>query len=60
MHTVIFVGWIELLVSVIGIGLVYVGRIELVSVVDFVVLVDNLSSVKIWTESFPPDEIVKN
>ena len=52
MHTVIF--------GVIGIGLVSVGRIELVSVVDFVVFVDNFSSVKIWTESFPPDEIVKN
>ena len=64
MHTVIFgvifVGGIELMVSVSEIGLVSVGRIELVSVVDFVVFVDNFSSVKIWTESFPPDEIVKN
>ena len=71
MHTVIFgvifVGGIELVVSVSGIGLVFVGRIELVSVVDFVVFVDdfvvfvdNFSSVKMWTESFPPDEIVKN
>ena len=59
MHTVIlgviFVGGIELMVSANGIGLV-----ELVFVVDFVASVDNLSSVKIWTESFPPDEIVKN
>ena len=49
MHTVIFGCGVELVVSVSGIGLVSVGRIELVSVVDFV----------IWT-SFPPDEIVKN
>ena len=48
------------MVSVSGIGLVSVGRIELVSVVDFIVFVDNFSSVKIWTESFPPDEIEKN
>ena len=65
MHTVIFgvifVGGIELMVSVSEIGLVSVGRIELVSVVDFVVFVDNFSSSKIWTwTSFPPDEIVKN
>ena len=58
MHTVIlgviFVGGIELMVSANGIGLV-----ELVFVVDFVASVDNLSSVKIWTESFPPGEIAK-
>ena len=63
MHTVIigvtFVGGIELMVSVNGIGLVSVGKIELVFVVDFVAFVDNLSSVKIWTESFPPGKIVK-
>ena len=63
MHTVIigvtFVGGIELMVSANGIGLVSVGKIELVFVVDFVASVDNLSSVKIWTESFPPGEIAK-
>ena len=63
MHTVvfevIFVGGIELVVSVSGIGLVSVGRIDMASVVDFVLFVDIFSSIKIWTESFPPDKIEK-